>query len=108
MPPCARPWKFAPIIHPAKALLYTSFVAALCGIEWSLRVYKLLPTILVVSISMQILAVVSIPTYVFTMRAVNRRRKELGMEDHQFMSLPSRWGPITTMAVAIAWWLGID
>lgn len=70
--------------------------------------YKLLPTILVVSISMQILAFVSIPAYVFTMRAVNRSRRAQGLEDHEFLALPSRWGPVTTMAVAIGWWLGVD
>jgi len=70
--------------------------------------YKLLPTILITSIGMQVSAIVSVPSTVFFIRWLNRRAQERGEAPIKFPGLPSRWALITFMLVCAAWYTGIE
>lgn len=101
----------APLPAPTvvRAVLYSLLLVAALAINWSIQTHKLLPTVLVVSICMQVFAFVSIPGFVFFMRWMNRRARDRGEpENRDFLSLPSKWGPITFCVVCLAWYLAVE
>jgi len=100
--------KPGPLPGIGRTLLLSVLVVFVLIVRWCIMTYKLLPTILIMSIGMQVAALVSVPSAVFSIRWLNKRAKERGEAPIEFPGFPSRWTLITFILVCSSWYIGIE
>jgi len=90
-----------PAPKPGRFTLYASVAGAVLTLRWAVRKYRFLPTVLVLSLTAQALALVGVPSYVLFARWRNSKRTDVRLETLyqrepvNLPRLPSMWGALS-------------